>query len=102
MTNEYQEALDVMLQLETSWCVDKVVIRKGSTYNVIREALQAGAEGRILPKLPERCNVRLYKDMDDDYWCIRIKVGDELVRELETGATPAEAMQNAIDKIGGE
>ena len=93
------------------------------TINVIQRILKAGAraselgvsfdellsshsEGRILPKLPdgyifsctETQNGYSTIITNENYFCNGEKYKDV---HISAGRTPAEAMQNAIDKIGG-
>lgn len=125
MTKEYQEALSSMQLFEARYktiepqesydplavaYADLLSALSTQDRKTILEALQAGAkaeelgvtlddlisahaEGRLLPKLPTK------------YRFSSSAIGIGLIGELEFeyyfGETPAEAMQNAIDKIGG-
>lgn len=104
MTNKYQEALDATYRiLFTGGDKEKPIVQVPlSYYEMMREALQAGAEGRILPKLPEGWlldQVSYVYDNDLGMFCYKcsINVGG---KEINTwAATIAQAMQNAVEKI---
>lgn len=100
MTNKYQEALDDEM-LNDIHHVNR---------QTIREALQAGAEGRILPRLDGYSPNQLEWCYSDEGVFCAFKAFDNKKswKELNRfedyifgeGETPAEAIQNAIDKIG--
>lgn len=86
--NEYQDA--------EQWLLERFkgeTVCEGHPLHTIGKALQAGAEGRILPKLPK------------NYQFLRSAIGVGLKGksgfEYYFAEPPAEAMQDAIDKIGG-
>lgn len=108
MTNKYQETLSSMRLFETRYksiepqdSYDPLAVAFANCLSALEqkdrktiiEALQAGAEGRILPKLPEK--YKIFRS------AIGIGLKEGLGFEYYFSDTPAEAMQNAIDKIGG-
>lgn len=125
MTNEYQEALDSLfnayenevltanyagVQFRITDFIDE------DTINVIQKLLKTGAraeelgvsfdellsshsEGRILPRLDTPIMFKLEDNRVDGVVECRVFCGFSY-RDGE-GKTPAEAMQAAIDKIGG-
>ncbi len=89
MTDKYQEALDWFNA--ANWDERVAPVHK------IREALQAGAEGRILPVYP--CAKRIAIDiLPDEIICIVYTDGCIF---QDSALTPAKAMQTAIDKMSG-
>ena len=86
MTDKYQEAFNAIKGGKIS----------AEYWDVYEEALQAGAEGRILPVYP--CAKRIAIDiLPDEIICIVYTDGCIF---QDSALTPAKAMQTAIDKIG--